>query len=143
MNGDFEVFAGDIVQWYWTFERDCFRQDGSRKGIMYTPAAGAGPVACDGNNPEVDFDTAAPPPPPLMNADPHNEARRFYNDYQYGADKDNKGPAAKSMHVARIKPYIRDDEQPRLYDWMRVFATAISSARPNEMVDIKIGKQSM
>lgn len=42
MNGDFEVFAGDIVQWYWTFERDCFRQDGSRKGIMYTPQRAQG-----------------------------------------------------------------------------------------------------
>ena len=38
MNGDFEVYAGDYVQWYWTFERDCFRQDGYRKSI--TDAAG-------------------------------------------------------------------------------------------------------
>jgi hypothetical protein len=36
-----------------------------------------------------------------------------------------------------------DDEQPRLYDWQRVFGIAISSARPNEMVDIKICRQSM
>jgi len=142
MNGDFEVFAGDIIQWYWTFERNCFKSDGARKSIEMTPPAG-GRVVCDGNNPEVDFDQGAPPPLPQMNADPHNEARRHYSDYQYGVDKDKKGPASKALHVARIKPYVRDDEQPRLYDWMRVFAIAISSARPNEMVDIKIGKQSL
>jgi hypothetical protein len=31
MNGDWEVHAGDLLQWYWTFERECFRKDGTRK----------------------------------------------------------------------------------------------------------------
>ena len=143
MNGDFEVYAGDIIQWYWTFERNCFRSDGSRKGITYTPPGGGGPVVCDGNDPEIDYTPTAPVPPAAMNSDPYNETRRHHNDFQYGVDKDKKGPASKALHVARIKPYIRDDDQPRLYDWFRVFAIAISSARPNELVDIKIGKQSL
>jgi hypothetical protein len=142
MNGDFEIFAGDIIQWYWTFERDCFHNDGSRKCI--TNAAG---VVCDGNDPKIDYNNMAPPCAPGAPAppavDPHQRARRHYNDYQYSVDTDKKGPADKARHVARIKPYIRDDAQPRVYDWMRVFTFAISSARPNEMVDIKIGRQSM
>lgn len=138
MNGDFEVFAGDIIQWYWSFERDCFRRDGSRKSIV-DPAG----IVQDGNNPEIDFIVAPAAPPPLVDPDPHNAARRMHNDYQYGLDRDKRAPASKARHVARIKPYMRDDEQPRLYDWIRVFAIAISSARPNEMVDIKIGKQSV
>ena len=136
MNGDFEVFAGDLIQWYWTFERKCFRDDGYRKGITDVNMD-----VCDGNDPEIDYTQAAPALPGVV--DPHQDARRRQNDYQYGVDRDRKAPADKAHHVARIKPYLRDDEQPRVYDWMRVFAVAISSSRPNEMVDIKIGRQSM
>jgi hypothetical protein len=133
MNGDFEVFAGDQIQWYWTFELNCFREDGSRKGI--SDAAG---VIFDGGDPEHDRAVVG------LQAPPHpNSARRQYNDLQYGAVNNSKAPADKAKHVARIKPYMRDDAQPRLYDWQRVFGIAISSARPNEMVDIKICRQSM
>ena len=132
MNGDFEVYAGDLIQWYWTFERDCFREDGSRKSI----ADDNGNVH-DGGNPENDVGPALAP-----GAQPY-DARRLYNDLQYGAVNNSKAPSDKSKHVARIKPYIRDDAQPRLYDWQRVFAVAISSGKKDEMLDIKIGKQSM
>lgn len=132
MNGDFEVYAGDMIQWYWTFERDCFREDGSRKSI-----ADENGVVYDGGNPENDVG-----PDPAPGAQPY-DARRLYNDLQYGAVNNSKSPADKCKHVARIKPYIRDDAQPRLYDWCRVFAVAISSAKRDEMVDIKIGRQSM
>ena len=130
MNGDFEVFAGDKIQWYWTFERNCFRRDGSRKSIT-----DANNIVQNGGNPEVDYKGRADPPRP-------DEPRRIRNDYQFGVT-DSGSPADKAKHVARIKPYIPDDEQPRLYDYIRVFAVAISSARPNEMVDIKICRQSM
>jgi len=132
MNVDFDIFAGDLVQWYWTFESNCFHTDGSRKKI----ADAAGTVASNAD-PEVDYQLAGPVAPAL----PH-DPRRIYNDYQYGVGV-GKSPADKCKHVARIKPYIRDDDQPRLYDWVRVFGVALSSARKNEMVDIKIGRQSM
>jgi hypothetical protein len=51
--------------------------------------------------------------------------------------------ADKIKVVAKVKPYFRDDKNPRLMDWYRVFGVAIASARPNEMCDIKIGRQSM
>ena len=44
--------------------------------------------------------------------------------------------------VAKIKPYFPDEENPRINDWFRVFGIAIASARPNEMCDIKISRQS-
>ena len=133
MNGDFEVFAGDRIQWYWTFERKCFRHDGSRKSIV-AGAPGA-QVVQDEGDPEHDYTGVADPPRP-------DEPRRIHNDYQYGVTNGG-APADKARHVARIKPYIPDDAQPRLYDYLRVFAIAISSARPNEAVDIKICRQSM
>jgi hypothetical protein len=33
MNGDWEVHAGDLVQWYWTFEKECFDAEGKRKNF--------------------------------------------------------------------------------------------------------------
>jgi hypothetical protein len=71
--------------------------------------------------------------------------RRLHSDLQYGRDPIDKRLADKSKNVARIKPHIRDDEQPRIYDWFRVFGVAINSVRPNEIMrlDIKISRQSM
>lgn len=132
MNGDFDVFAGDQIQWYWTFERNCFREDGTRKGI--SDAAGN---VHDGADPEIDCGGGLNQPMP-----PPND-RRLYHDLQYGAVNNSKSSSDKAKHVARIKPYLRDDVQPRLYDWQRVFAIAISSGKKDEMVDIKICRQSM
>ena len=151
MNGDFEVFAGDAIQWYWTFEKDCFHSDsGKRKSIVIPAPAGAPAGAAlqiaENADPEFDYSAvvaAAPGPMVLNYQDPRNAHRRIHNDYQYGIRPDRYAPTDKAKNVARIKPYMLDDEQPRLYDWMRVFAVAISSARPNELVDIKISRQSL
>jgi hypothetical protein len=51
-------------------------------------------------------------------------------------------PAGEKL-VAYIKPYFQDDDHPRLMDWTRVFGRAICSARPHEMVDVHIARQSV
>lgn len=63
--------------------------------------------------------------------------RQAHYELSYGQKAD------KQKIVAKIKPYFRDDDNPRLMDWFRVFGVAIASARPNEMCDIKISRQSM
>lgn len=63
--------------------------------------------------------------------------RQAHYELSYGQKAD------KMKLVAKIKPYFRDEENPRLNDWYRVFGIAIASARPNEMCDIKISRQSM
>jgi hypothetical protein len=137
MNGDFEVYAGDQIQWYWTFEKDCFHpMTGKRKAI-----ADAAGVVHDGWDPEVDCMNPGGAGGASLSG--RDDARRQHNDLQYGRDALDKRPADKSKNVARIKPYVRDDDQPRVYDWFRVFAVAINSARPHEMLDIKISRQSM
>ena len=139
MNGDFEVFAGDQIQWYWTFERNCFHlSSGKRKAI----ADNLGNVF-DGWDPETDPLAPNPAIPVAGQLPMRDDQRRVHNDMQYGRHATENRAGDKSKHVARIKPYIRDDEQPRIYDWYRVFATAISSARPHELVDIKISRQSL
>jgi len=133
MNGDFEVFTGDLIQWYWPFERDCFMKNGRRKARDLTPA-GVG----RGQEPLLQHDPADDPAAEAMwKLDPEATQRKKFFDQQYG---DRKG---REKVVPQIKPYKRDDDQPRIYDWYRVFAVALSSARPRERVDIRIARQAL
>lgn len=139
MNGDFEIFAGDLVQFYWTFEKDDFEQDGRRKPYLdlwdddgtpcnVHPSMSTRPSRkrdANGNN-HVTWNTPE-----------DAQIRQAHYDLSYGQRRD------RQKIVAKIKPYFRDDENPRLMDWYRVFGVAIASARPNEMCDIKISRQSM
>ena len=136
VNGDFEINAGDEVQWYWTFEKDCFCKDGSRKPITDNHY----------HDPEIVLDDVHLSPEERtqannkINHQGNAAGRRRFNDYQYGMDK---GPGKKSDVVIRLKPYIEDEDHPRPNDKRRVMGIAISSARPGDLVDIKIQRQAM
>ena len=80
------------------------------------------------------MDPAGPTRPGL---DTGAAGRREFQVRQYG----NKKGTEKM--VARIKPYVQDEDDPRIYDWMRVIGIAISSARPYDQLDIKLQRQSM
>jgi hypothetical protein len=132
-NGDFEVFAGDPIQFYWCFEKDDFERDGRRRKYL---------DIWDNNipqnvDPSVDV---ADHKKRTWQAREDSEIRRRTYDLSYGQFNSKK---AKGKLVGKIKPYFPDEENPRLHDWYRVFGIAIASARPNEMVDIKISRQSM
>lgn len=134
-NGDFEVFAGDLLQFYWAFEKDDFFPDGRRKPYI---------DIWDGNtpcnvNPSTVLDGGAGGKRSAAGWDrqPDAQLRNSYFNLQYG-----QRPGKEKL-VAKIKPYVPDEENPRLFDWFRVFAIAIASARPNEACDIKISRQSM
>lgn len=163
MNGDFEIFPGDLVQFYWyaaplcrappapsrlqclfprrSFEKDDFLPNGRRKPYINI---------WDGNtpcnvDPSVTFDAATGVRGKKRDADgrevwplrPDAATRGAHYNLSYGQKTD------KQKIVAKIKPYFRDEQNPRLMDWFRVFGVAIASARPNEMCDIKISRQSM
>ena len=140
MNGDFEIFAGDLVQFYWSFERDDFEQDGRRKAYMNL-WDGETPCNVDpsivektsGRKRDANGDQVGP----SWQTPPDAQIRQAHYDLSYGQRRD------RQKIVAKIKPYFRDDAHPRLMDWYRVFGVAIASARPNEMCDIKISRQSM
>lgn len=136
MNGDFEVFTGDLIQWYWDFELQCFKADGKRKeylnfwenrnvnGVWRCHPGNASPFFEVGNG-VTNFSLPQ-----------RDEKRKNYHEKVFG-----QKPRSPKV-VPRIKPFIRDDQNPRMYDHMRVFAVAVTSARPHEMVDIKIARQS-
>jgi hypothetical protein len=128
MNGDFEVFTGDLIQWYWPFERDCFMRNGRRKPRVMHAAT---------RFPVLQQDPARITLNAAWSLDPETVKRKNFFDQQYG---DRKG---RQKHVPLIKPYKRDDEEPRIYDWYRVFAVALCSARPRERVDIRIARQAL
>ena len=147
MNGDFEIFAGDLVQFYWAFEKDDFEQDGRRKAYQDIWETSGKP-----NNLDPSFSLIRPSRKRGAGGEPAGEGgaqgpnwqtpedaqiRQAHYNLSYGQRRD------KQKIVAKIKPYFRDDENPRLMDWYRVFGVAIASARPNEMCDIKIARQSM
>lgn len=139
MNGDFEIQTNDMIQWYWPFELECFTPRGHRKKIEGSithvvpelnlkPSTTITTDLMQGN---------APGPSGAWSLPKDAKGREDFHTQIFGQTK--KHPKV----VARIKPYFEDQEYPRLYDRMRVFAVAISSARPHEMVDIKICRQSM
>jgi hypothetical protein len=126
MNGEFKIETGEEVMWYFTFERDCFHEDGSRKKIE--PGRF--------HNPELEYISENY----VKNNFKTNSNKRKYMDRQYNSDPDPKNNKA-SVNI-RVKPFVRDDDNPRMLDRDRVLGRAIGCAGPNDLVDIKIGRQS-
>lgn len=127
------------------FEKDDFQPDGRRKPYINI---WEGNTPCN-VDPSVTLESSVPvkrnaageivtgPDRSSWGLPEDARIRQAHYNLSYGQKAD------KMKIVAKIKPYFRDDENPRLMDWYRVFGVAIASARPNEMCDIKISRQSM
>ena len=139
MNGKWEVGTGDLIQWYWDFEEDCFRDDGSRKSFKQFNEDLDVTKDCTGIDPAVDLDEDTD----KVKRDASEDRRHQFNDRQFGLKPGSLLPDDKSKNVARIKRYVKDENCPRIYDQMRIFAKAIGAARPRELADIMICRQSM
>jgi hypothetical protein len=142
VNGDFEVYTGDVLMWYWPFEKDCFKANGQRCVCVF----------CCLIIMFLRFFRNRKPfshnyPRHLINADPtHGDGsvqherdvalRDRFHEREFG-----QRPDAPKM-VARIKPLVRQGDFTQLYDLERVIGIAIGCARPREKVDIKICRQS-
>ena len=143
MNGDFEVFPGDILQWYWPFEKDCFHANGARKKYprVWYPATveqqGAELPQMLPPNVAPDYDPEIERVRPMV-PDPGSSQRESFYSRGFGNVSEKQAKL-----VARVKPYVRDDDDPRIFDAYRVFGVAIAAARPHEMLDIKISRQSV
>ena len=125
MNGDFPVRCGDKLQWYWPDEAKLFTAQGARLPRTVDDDGALvlrNPFAHGGFRPPTKGGEA--------------ERERMQN-LQYG----QKGGMTK--YIPRVKPFVDDHDSPRLYDHFRVFAVAISSARPHEIFDIMIGRQAI
>ena len=131
-NGHFEVYTGDVLQWYWPFEKDCFDQNGARKESAKLPPTMALPAHGLPYNLQVD-----PGEGSTFMVDAGTKTRMDFRDRQYGQ------PKGTEKHVPMIKPFIADGPEQSVYDWCRVFARAIAPARPGEELDIMIHRQAV
>ena len=125
-NGDFEIYTGDLVQYYWPFEKDDFKQDGSRK-----------PRCVGGRGDLLNLSPSAQGTAGEIKHLEKTQRKMNFHDRQYGNRK------GEEKLVAKIKPNVHDYENPRMYDQRRVIGVAICYARPGDMVDIKIQRQAV
>ena len=128
-NGAFQIYAGDLIQWYWEEERPCFLADGRRV-----------PELIEGENGMLTSDHVSRflEQAPAV-ADDDERRRKFYDrvNANYGPVRNGK------TRMAFPKPFRYDDNNERIHDRMRVFAKALIAARPYEKVDIMIARQSL
>ena len=126
-NGDFEIYTGDLVQYYWPFEKDDFNKYGQRRERC------ANDQGYFANIDPKNFSTGD-----NVEHEAKTVRKMDFHDRQYG----NRSKTEEKL-VAKIKPYIHDYEHPRIYDQRRVIGVAICYARPGDMVDIKIQRQAV
>ncbi|KAJ1464659.1 hypothetical protein T484DRAFT_1757934 [Baffinella frigidus] len=122
MNGAFEMRTGDMVQFYWDFEENMFKNTtAERNAISYS------------------FDDVKTLIGIANSADVSAKRRKTW----YGKQANGMNKETQKQNVAMIKPYVRHKGRQVFADNERVFAKAISSARPYEMVDILISRQAL
>jgi hypothetical protein len=127
INGEFGIQTGDMVQMYIpSAESFMFNKDGGRKKV----------------NDTTDMDDTLKDA--VTNLDSGTKQRKDF--YSRGLGIANgKGDRVKGGMFS-IKPYmesLNEDAIPYQGDKMRVFAKALSSARPYEPVDIMIARQAL
>ena len=141
-NGGFEMRTGQMVQWYFDFEEDCFaattdNNHVSGERLFFDGAVDAG---------DQQFQCNA------ANVKDGRYKRRDFQDREYSATSNGKKQklmlnADKARMVFRIKPYVksrRGDSRGDVYgDKIRVFAKCIGGGRAFDDVDIMLMTQSM
>lgn len=129
LNGAFQINTGDMITWYWEDERQCFTSTGHRRQNLI--AGENGIITSDDVDRFVEEGVEI--------GDTEENRRRFYDRHN-----GNYGPVrGGKTRVAFPKPFRYEDDNERIYDRIRVFAKAMSNARPFEHVDIMIARQSL
>lgn len=125
MNGAFTMHAGDLIQWYFNGEEEC-----------YHPNSSADAVAGERSTLQQ------------RNAHKRRKAQQYHDQRAYGMQAINE--QHKSKAVFRIKPYRmskgrgdNDEYVDYFGDKSRVFAKCIGGGKPYEMVDVMLMTQSL
>lgn len=145
LNGGYNINAGDLVQWYFDFEEDLFykaphTKEGARLAkLRNVPFNTHGAIYDSLDTIKTQLDGLNMQSQSLRVDDGNVNVRRDFHMRQHGADLQSR-----KQNMARIKTFkFDDDADVSVYDRCRVFGRAISSARPFEMVDIMISRQSI
>ena len=146
MNGAFECKAGQMLHWYFDFERNCFFQDNehSRHGMIM-----AGTRRNIDINPtnESEMKKKMIELKKFSSDDTVSEkSREAYHQRALGAmDAYPIGGKSDRKHlIAFPKPYmLNSDGQDHYGDKIRIFAKCITGARKHEMMDLMLMTQSL
>ena len=132
-NGAFPVDAGDAIQWYWGIETNCFDSEGRRLDPISGRRSEDVSIFLSRNEQNLTLDSA--------------RRKAFYergngvytNSQTDGTVRFNgkvETPFPKSLKNRKGGKKVPGD-------YIRVFGKALSSARPFEMFDIMIARQSL
>jgi hypothetical protein len=132
-NGAFPVDPGDIIQWYWEAETNCFDAEGRRFPAIADVRSEGVSAFLQGHSQKLATDSA-------RRKATFERGNGVFTDSQtdgnvkYNGKKDVAYPKALKA---------RTDGKKVLGDELRTFARAVSGARPFEKFDVLIGRQSM
>ena len=124
-NGAFEVYCGDILQWYWDGEEGMFLPSAERNHTVHL---------------DISDVVSRDLPTGGFHASGGETARKRKFGEENAAWPGARGQAKTDL--ALVKPYVHTD-RGFFFDRMRVFAKALCDARPYDMVDIMISRQSL
>jgi hypothetical protein len=133
MNGAFEVDTGDMIQWYWSAETNCFDNGGRRHAPMDVRRSQDVSAFLQGHGRELSRDSAK-----------RKAVQERGNGVFSGSMPDGNVTYNGKVEVAfpkSIRP--RKDGVVVIGDKLRVWGRAMSGARPWEMLDVLICRQSM
>jgi len=142
MNGAFEMKAGQLVQWYFDFEADCFHDKTIEKNINGTKR-----LLWTGMRKEKEKDKVQAVDENFdMNKQPVSDAdkrRKIFHERELG-DMNSYPKNYKKKNIFYPKSYMLDSSGTDVYsDKIRIFAKCITGGRPFEMVDIMMMTQSL
>ncbi len=133
LNGAFEIDTGDIIQWYWAAETNCFDASGRRLDPIQEQRSQGVTTWLQTNE--------------RVGSAESSRRKAFYergNGVFTGSQTDGTVVFNAKKEVAFPKSLRPGrDGLYRLGDRMRIFGRAMSGGKPYEMVDIMICRQSM
>jgi len=133
MNGAFPVDSGDVIQWYWEAETNCFDAEGRRLEQIADQRSDGVTAFLYTHQKNMTLDSA-------RRKAFYERGNGVFTDSQAGGSV--KYNAKKEIAYPKaLKP--RRNGSKAIGDGMRAFGKAISGARPFEAFDILIGRQSM
>jgi hypothetical protein len=128
-NGGFEVQTGDLIQMYLPEVENCmFLANGGRLRV-------ADVIGMDTRDPACETSMST-----------KDKSRRAFHGRNNGQSSYPDNTTGLKVGMFSIKPYVEslnEDTMQYYGDKIRVFAKAVSCARPYEPVDIMIARQSM
>jgi hypothetical protein len=134
MNGAFEIDTGDMIQWYWSAETNCFDNNGRRHDPLDPQSLRSQDVTAflQGHGRALSRD---------------NARRKAVQERGNGVF--NGMPDGNVSYNGKVEVAFPKSIRPRkdgvivIGDKTRVFGRAMSGGRPYEMVDVLIMRQSM